>query len=215
MQLTFYHYVHCPFCVRVRMTLGYLDLPYKSVVLPYDDEKTPVAFTGTKMLPIMVIDGKAINESLDIMAALDENNLLSIAELKKNPDFPDFQQLLNNLGKNVHNLAMPYWIYTPEFNENSRSYFQRKKEDKRGPFKELVKNKNIFTAEVLKDFTELADNLKPFYRSEKFSSYDILLASHIWGLYVVPEFQFPEKVHNYLQKIKEICRFDYHEDFWR
>jgi glutaredoxin 2 len=74
MELKFYHYVHCPFCVRVRMTLGLLDLPYESVVVSYDDEITPVKLTGTKMLPIMSIDGKVMNESLDIMAKLDTGN---------------------------------------------------------------------------------------------------------------------------------------------
>lgn len=210
MNLTFYHYVHCPFCIRVRMTLGYLNLPYKSVVLPYDDEKTPVSLAGTKMLPIMVIDGKAMNESLDIMAMLDKSNLLKVGK----PD-ASFEDLLNKLGKNVHNLAMPYWIYTPEFNETSRSYFQKKKEQKRGPFNELVKKNKIFMEEVSTDLEVLAGDLKPFYKSETFTVYDILIASHIWGLYVVPEFQFSEKVHRYLQSVKAICRFDYHQDFWR
>ena len=58
-----YHYVHCPFCVRVRMGLGYLGINFESIVLAYDDEKTPVKLTGKKMLPILVSDdGKAHNE---------------------------------------------------------------------------------------------------------------------------------------------------------
>lgn len=215
MELTFYHYVHCPFCVRVRMTLGYLNLPYKSVVLPYDDENTPIGLTGTKMLPVLSIDGKAMNESLDIMAALDTTNKLKILELQKDSNFPRFNELLSKLGSNVHNLAMPYWIYTPEFNESSRVYFQKKKEAKRGPFKDLVKKQKIFIEDLNKDLAEVAQDLKPFYRSENFTAYDILLAAHIWGLYVVPEFQFSEKLHTYLQKVKEICKFDYHQDFWR
>ena len=46
MELKLYHYVHCPFCVRVRMILGFLQLPYQSIVLPYDDEVTPVSGYG-------------------------------------------------------------------------------------------------------------------------------------------------------------------------
>jgi glutaredoxin 2 len=215
MNLTFYHYVHCPFCIRVRMTLGYLSLPYKSVVLPYDDEKTPIGLTGTKMLPIMDLNGKVMNESLDIMAALDTQKLLKIYLLEKDPQFEPFNQLLGSLGANVHNLAMPYWIYTPEFNDSSRNYFQKKKEIKRGPFKDLVKKQAQFVQDINLDLTEVTKNLKPFYKSSSFTVYDILLASHIWGLYVVPEFQFEEKLHQYLQSVKDACQFNYHQDFWK
>lgn len=209
MELKLYHYVHCPFCIRVRMALGYLQLPYESIVLPYGDEITPVKLTGVKMLPIMEFNGKAQNESLDIIDRLDQKNLLKL----DNP--AEINPLLNKLGANVHNLAMPYWIYTPEFNENSRHYFQKKKEEKRGPFKNLVKKKEQFIQEILKDLNELSGELKPFYHSETFGLNDILLASHLWGLYVVPEFQFPEKIHSYLQEVKKICHFDYHQDYWK
>lgn len=197
------------------MTLGYLKLPWESVVLPYDDEVTPVKLTGTKMLPIMEINGKAINESLDIMAAIDTANVLKIKELTTNSEYLELSNLLTVLGKNVHNLAMPYWIYTPEFTENSRQYFQNKKEQKRGPFRELIKKQGTFIEEMLKDLQQVERNLHPFYRSNEFSVYDVLIAAHIWGLYVVPEFQFSDEIHNYLQNVKALCRFNYHEDFWK
>lgn len=197
------------------MSLSYLGLPYKSIVVPYDDEQTPVNLTGKKMLPIMVIDGKPMNESLDIMAAIDTKNILKIHELQKTQTFSELTETLNVLGKNVHNLAMPYWIYTPEFNETSRIYFQKKKEEKRGPFKDLVKMQGTFMQEIHKDLQLVERRLSPFYESGDFSLYDILLASHIWGLYVVPEFQFSEKMHRYLQRVKEICHFNYHQDYWK
>ncbi|MFP5385002.1 MAG: glutaredoxin 2 [Bacteriovoracia bacterium] len=214
MNLMLFHYVHCPFCIRVRMALGHLKLPYTSKVLSYDDETTPVKLTGVKMLPILTRDGKAQNESLDIIGAIDERNFFKTKEIQVSQDFENFNSLLNRLGKNVHNLAMPYWVWTPEFNDSSRRFFQKKKEAKRGPFRNLVKNKDQYSAELQQDLAEVAKDLKPFYRSESFSLYDILLASHLWGLYVVPEFQFPEDFHRYLQKVKELCEFNYHEDFW-
>ncbi len=214
MKLTLYHYVHCPFCIRVRMALGYLGIAYESRVLAYDDEKTPIDLTGKKMLPIMVMDGKAMNESLDIVAALDTKNVFNISQIQKDSHYPEFEILLTKLGGNVHNLAMPYWIWTPEFTETSRTYFQKKKEVKRGPFKDLIVKKNQFSREMQNDLEKVSLELKPFYRSDKFTMYDILLASHIWGLYIVPEFQFSENIHQYLQRVKEICKFDYHHDFW-
>ncbi len=215
MKLTLYHYVHCPFCIRIRMGAGYLNLPYESRVLPYDDEKTPIALSGKKMLPIMVIDGKPMNESLTILAAIDTHKALNIDKFLKDPRFPEFENLLSKLGSNVHNLAMPYWMWTPEFTETSRTYFQEKKEDKRGPFKELIQKKDQFSLELQNDLKKIESDVKPFYRSDKFTVYDILLASHIWGLYIVPEFQFSVPIHKYLQRVKEVCHFEYHNDFWR
>lgn len=214
MSVVLYHYVHCPFCVRVRMALGFLNVPFKSVVLPYDDEKTPTELIGKKMLPIAVIDGKPLNESLDIIAKLDSENALKINETLKDPHYPLFEELLNKLGSDIHSLAMPVWIWTPEFNESSRSYFQRKKEMKRGPFRDLYFKKDYFIQNLKPSFEMLAKDLKPFYRSATLSLYDVMLASHLWGLYVVPEFQFPPEIHTYLQRVKEICHFDYHRDFW-
>lgn len=215
MELKLYHYVHCPFCVRVRMTLGLLKQPYTSVVVPYNDEETPVRLTGKKMLPIMSFGGSPMNESLDIMDRLDQARKLKIKDIQNSEAFNTFNNLLNKLGSNVHNLAMPYWIYTPEFSPEARDYFQKKKEAKRGPFKNLVHKRGAFETEILKDLEELEQNLVPFYKSQSFTLYDILLASHLWGLYVVPEFQFPPAIHNYLQEVKKICHFNYHEDFWK
>ncbi len=214
MSLTLYHYVHCPFCVRVRMALGYLKVEYKSKVVPYDDELTPEKLTGKKMLPILAHDTGAMNESLDIIQYLDKNNALKVDEYLTSHSFKEFESLLSKIGSEVHSLAMPYWIYTPEFTETSRQYFLQKKEQKRGPFSELVKNQKTFVDELKPYLEKIEKDLNPFYQSTHFGLRDILIASHLWGLYVVPEFQFSEKMHQYLQSIKLICNFNYHQDFW-
>ncbi len=210
-----YHYIHCPFCVRVRMALGFFQLPYESKVLSYDDEKTPLDLTGVKMLPIMDIDGHVLNESLEIIKKLDKDNSLH-CDLLNDQDQMDFlEDLLNRLGKPIHNLAMPYWIYTKEFNETSRSYFQTKKEKKRGPFNDVAKKKENFLIELSPLLEEVEKSIGPFFLKQKdFGIFDIMIASHLWGLYVVPEFQFSPFLHRYLQMVKKVCQFDYHEDFW-
>lgn len=197
------------------MALGYLGLNYTSKVLPYNDEMTPVKLTGKKMLPIIDINGQILNESLDIITILDKEKKILNMDMFQTQEFDKFESLLNQIGSLVHSLAMPYWIYTPEFSDSSRNYFQKKKEEKRGPFKELINKQSsfIFSLEIL--LRDLEKNLTPFYKSAQFSIYDILLASHLWGLYTVCEFQFTPPVHQYLQRIKKICHFNYHEDFWR
>lgn len=209
-----YHYVHCPFCVRVRLGLGFLNIPYSSHVLSYDDEITPVTLTGKKMLPILVDNQKkAMNESLDILRAQDQNNLLHWETLEENKD--QINSLLDNLGSQVHSLCMPYWIWTPEFNEQSRQYFQKKKEEKRGPFKKLIQNKDLYLSALDKILKEQVEGeLKPFYKSDSLTILDIMLAAHLWGMYIFPEFQFSPSLHQYLQRVKRDCHFDYHRDFW-
>ena len=214
MTLTLYHYVHCPYCVRVRMALGYLNLEFTSKVLPYEDEATPLLLIGKKMLPILVNDEKVLNESLDIIKYIDKNHELKVNEVISSETFLKVEVFLNTIGAPIHSLAMPYWIYTPEFSEASRQYFQKKKEERRGLFSLLVKNRPHFESEVDLQLKSLEESLFPFYESRAFSLLDILIASHLWGLYVVPEFQFSEKMHNYLQSVKKICRFNYHKDFW-
>ncbi len=206
-MITLYHYLHCPFCVRIRLVLGLLKVPYKSIVLDYDDEKTPLELCGKKMLPLIKQpDGKTINESLDIIKLLDKDNRLCSNQ--------NIEPLISELGSFVHPLAMPYFIYTPEFNDRSRKYFQEKKEAYKGPFKQLYKDRKKYLSGLNETLSELESKLEPFYESDKIELEDILIASHLWGMYIVPEFQFSEKIHNYLQQIKKLCDFEYHKDSW-
>lgn len=210
-----YHYSHCPFCVRVRMGLKFLNIPFESQLVSYDDEITPVKLTGVKMLPILVDDhGIAQNESLDILKRYDINNklrweILTAREMEVNAH-------LIAIGNFVHNLAMPHWIWTKEFNEQSRKYFEDKKSQKRGPFKDLVKKQTEFMHEAHEYIeNKLSAHITKFYESNEISIVDIMIASHLWGLYMVPEFQFSPKIHKYLQTVKELTSFNYQEDIWK
>ena len=94
--------------------------------------------------------------------------------------------------------------------------FSKKKEAKRGPFKDLVKQKPILSSKLTALLKQKLDNeLIPFYRSQELTISDIMLASHLWGMYMVPEFQFSPEIHSYLQKVSEACKFNYHEDYWK
>lgn len=197
------------------MGLGLLSISYESVVLPYNDELTPVQLTGVKMLPILEISkGNAINESLNILKKFDATNLLAWQAYDKL--FNEVETLVSKMGSPVHSLCMPYWIWTPEFNPESRKYFQIKKEAKRGPFTNLIKNKEI-SIKNLNDIlsNELEEHLSPFYKSSTLTIIDIMIASHLWGMYIFPEFQFTLKMHQYLQSVKDLTHFDYHQDFWK
>lgn len=203
--------MHCPFCIRVRMSFGYLQIPYSSKIVPYDDEMTPINLTGKKMLPIVADEGKAINESLDIIQIYDKENILNSRPVREDQSFSSF---LDALGKPLHSLTMPSFIYLPEFSPQARSYFQKKKEEKRGLFVDLLKNRHIYENQIEILLKEVESSLlKGYFKTDRLDLYDILLASHLWGLYQVPEFQFSETIHHYLQKIKKECDFNYLQDY--
>jgi glutaredoxin 2 len=185
-------------------------MPFKSIVLAYDDEITPVKLTGSKMLPIISFEGKIMNESLDIIKLIDKNHVLSV----KNPN-PELDDYLNRLSKPLFSLLMPYWVFTAEFTDSSRDYFVQKKSVKRGSFEKLFKNRFVLKSEVNILLSEIEKDLSPFYQSTSFSTHDIILASHLWGLFIIPEFIFSSKMYNYLMEIKNLCDFDYHADFWK
>lgn len=211
---TLYHYVHCPFCIRVRIALGYLDVPFQSIVLSYNDEKTPIELCHKKMLPIFKWeDGYTANESLAIIKENDTESILSWNGYRQ--DETEIEQLLTQLGQAIHPLCMPYWMYTPEFDPISRKYFREKKEIKRGPFYKCIQDKQQYLDTLAPLLVKIEENLAPYYKSDDFAMSDIILASHLWGLYIFPEFQFSTKLHHYLQSIKKISNFDYHQDFWR
>ncbi len=209
MSLVLYHYVHCPYCVRVRMALGFLKMPYESRVVPYDNQETPVSLIGIKMLPILSIDGTPMKESLDIIRKLDTTN-----QLQGDSELVSAEEVIKEFNNPVHSLAMPYWIHTPEFTPTARAYFLKQKEAKRGPFPELVKKAETYKEELAELFANLESRLHPYFESNSIRLQDIMIAAHLWGLYIVPEFQFPEGIHQYLQKIKQDCRFNYHQDYW-
>lgn len=209
MDLVLYHYVHCPYCVRVRMALGFLNLSYESRVVAYDDQKTPVDLIGVKMLPILSITGVPMKESLDIIRKLDAGD-----SLRNSSDISSAESFIKSVNNAIHSLAMPHWIYTQEFTPSAREYFLKQKVAKRGPFEELVARKSEFIAELKPFFEQLKSQLKPFFQSSEMRIQDIMIASHMWGLYMVPEFQFPDEVHQYLQNVKRNCRFNYHQDYW-
>jgi glutaredoxin 2 len=196
------------------MGLGFLNLPYESIVLPYNDESTPIQLTGVKMLPILEKNEVFQNESLEILKSLDTKNVLKWEQQESRAQ--EIDQLLQKIGEPVHSLCMPYWVWTPEFDDQSRHYFQSKKEVKRGPFKKLIQNKGPFLLDLnLILNNDIESNLTPFYKSSTLSIIDIMIAAHLWGMYIFPEFQFTTKMHHYLQSIKEQTQFDYHKDFFQ
>lgn len=142
-----YVYDHCPFCVRARMIMGLKNVPVETVILPNDDEETPIKMIGKKMLPILETDdNKFIGESLDIVTYIDENFGKRVMTQTEQTDVDAW---IESAGQTIYKLSIPRWSYSsyPEFElGRSRQYFSEKKESVFGCFTALMKN----TPELLK-----------------------------------------------------------------
>lgn len=206
-MITLYHYPHCPYCIRVRLALGYLNIDYKSVVLSYDDEATPKKLTGKKMLPIATIDDKHINESLNIIYTLDVKQKFALGSISNDQEFSEVENLIKLLGDQVYPLSMPQWIHQDGWTAEAKKYFQEQKERNYITFESMRNNQKQYLRNLKPILATLEKTLCPFYKSEDFSFYDILLASHLWSLYIVPEFSFSEKLDDYLKTIAKTCHF--------
>ena len=98
-------------------------------------------------------------------------------------------------------------------NKHQRSFID-KKSIKRGPFKDLYNARYELIEKINLKLELIENNIDYFYKNSEFTINDIILASHLWGLYLVPEFQFKPKMHQYLQKVRTLTKFDYFQDIW-
>ena len=75
MELTLYFFQGCPYCARVRTFLSSenINVPMKDIhqTPAFRDELIKIG--GKAQVPCLVIDGKALYESSDIIAWLKEN----------------------------------------------------------------------------------------------------------------------------------------------
>jgi len=206
-----YHYVHCPYCVRVRIAAGFLNIPLESRVLAYDNVKLPERLAGKKMLPILEFpNGDILNESVDIISKIDDQQILFRDVTKE--DIHNTETICNEIGSFLHPLAMPSWLNTPEFYNESKTYFRQKKEKKRGPFVELIK-KNSFLKHEFSSFIESFSLPKNFIKGKSLTILDIMVVAHFYGIYTLIDFYIPKDLHDYLQKVRQACDFNYHEDY--
>ncbi len=74
-QLTLYHFESCRFCARVRdyITQHKLPVPMKDIELHPEFQDELVSIGGKPQVPCLVIDGKALYESYDIIEWLKGN----------------------------------------------------------------------------------------------------------------------------------------------
>ena len=74
-DIKLYHFSTCPFCVRVRQYLLEEDIQIqqKDILLDDDAKKDLLAIGGKTQVPCLVVSGKALYESSDIIQWIESN----------------------------------------------------------------------------------------------------------------------------------------------
>ena len=208
-----YIYDHCPYCVKAQMIFGFKRVPLELVNLLNDDEKSPIAMIGVKMVPILEIEkGNFMPESLDIVSYIDKQGGKSMVSWQED------QRLKAWLDKNSHicyELAMPRWGQAPlaEFRtKKARDYFQRKKEAYIGPFKTCLENTKALIEKMKKELEDLetlfGENQKFF--SDSLSVNDFHLFAFLRSLSIVKGLTFPRRIKFYSEGISEKSQVPLH-----
>lgn len=75
MKLTLYHFESCPYCRRVRdfLSAQNISISMKDTMLDPANRQELIKIGGKSQVPCLIIDGKALYESIDIIEWLRKN----------------------------------------------------------------------------------------------------------------------------------------------
>ena len=202
-----YHYDHCPYCVRVRMIIGWKGLGIPDEVLPNSDEQRPKELIGSKMVPILQKDdGSCMKESLDIIDYIDQN--FGKPLLTDRPQDYDDSTLAHWLGKSsqsIRYLVHPrnIRVFHEDFpTQSDCDYYEGKKSKNIGSFDAAFANSERYIAEL----APLLDELKGLLQTTAPSYADILLFPVLRSITHVKNLLFPAELRAYIEKISQETR---------
>jgi glutaredoxin 2 len=143
-----YIYEHCPFCARVRYVAGILKIAIDIEVVDYDDDKTTVAISGKKQVPLMVKgDGGVISESLDIV-----EHLLGLADsIETSAPSEDVLEWQRQSFGVLQKIGYPRWyqMNLKEFeSDSSKNAWRSKKETEELNFDKLLSGSELIAKEA-------------------------------------------------------------------
>ena len=205
-----YHYDHCPFCIRVRMIIGWKGLNVEEEILANADEQSHYDLIGVKVVPILKKDdGSYMKESLDIVAYIDKHYGQPL--LQPYYDLDILKTWLENAARSIRHLVHPrnIRIFKQDFpTQADCDYYENKKSKNIGSFQDAFEN----SAQYISEVASYLDSLKTILpeviapKEAKPSYNDILLfpvlrtISHVKGLL------FPIEVYDYMERISQETR---------
>eukprot|EP00531_Pseudo-nitzschia_arenysensis_P019492 CAMPEP_0116143878 /NCGR_PEP_ID=MMETSP0329-20121206/15684_1 /TAXON_ID=697910 /ORGANISM="Pseudo-nitzschia arenysensis, Strain B593" /LENGTH=330 /DNA_ID=CAMNT_0003639225 /DNA_START=130 /DNA_END=1122 /DNA_ORIENTATION=- len=132
---TLYNYDHCPFCVRVRLALGFKNIKHNLVFMSNDDVHTPTSLIGKKIAPIMEFpsfgsddEDLIMKESMDIIEFIENDERFGPTNvLLPASGRTDLKAWQNSVKLMLRTLQRPRYVATgllPEFQQiDSRHAF--------------------------------------------------------------------------------------------
>lgn len=205
---TLYVYDHCPFCVRARMIFGLKRIPFKLDFLMNDDVVTPTKMTGKKVLPILEMDGEAMGESLDIVAKIDAVRRPILRAAAGRTDIEGWLRENKDLMRKITRPRDALALY-PEFaTRAARATWVQNHPLSDSSFEDALKSSD----KLLKELSEVQlPKLSEMIHSEMsvneggLSYDDITLWPTLRRLTIVKGLKWPEKLHNYLLYMADVC----------
>jgi len=199
-----YVYDHCPYCVKARMIFGFKDLDFKLITLLNDDEDTPIAMIGQKMVPIFEKeDGSFMPESMDIVRYVDDHygNKLLVGDERN----AKLEKWFEDINEYMYKLTMPAWVeaeageYLEEFaTESAKQYFIKRKQIYIGDFPEQRARAEEYKLEVNQLFKELNEIIENDGAvNGTLSEADIHLFAILRSLSIIKGLEYPEKLNSY------------------
>lgn len=192
-----YVYDHCPFCIKARMIFGLHDLPFELIMLQNDDEATPKAMIGRKMLPILEYNGHYMGESMDIIAHIEQAG----TPVLTGPTRPELSDWMQRASGPLYRQFLPRAACAPfpEFSTTSgRAYFIRNKEKSTGLFSDILNE----GPQALAGLNTLLSELAPLIQDKSavngtLSTDDIHLFAHLHSLSLIRGLVYPDEVEAY------------------
>lgn len=210
-----YHYPHCPFCQRVRLFLGFKNIPYESIELSYDDKKTTDLLGFPKSLPIIDFDdGKRMNESLDIIREVEYRFPNPIGFIGPIEGILQWASMAAVGIPRYFDLLLPWYPdhykkYFEKFPSGAK-FYQEGKEKKQGQTFFQLKEQRIklFNENIRPHLGEIIEKVEYeyFIMGPTFSVADCVLAADLSGLRIIPDLNLPKEITHYIERAEVRCR---------
>lgn len=210
-----YHYEHCPFCQRVRLFMGFKNIPYEKIIVSYADKQTPKDLCNSSTLPIFDFgDGMVINESIDIMREIEMRHPNPIGFIGPVEAKLQWASMAVVSLPRYFDILLPAFadFYSAEWEKfpEGKEHFIASKEKKRGKiFAEIKKETpEIFTNNILPALEEIVDIVEDeyFLMGPTFSVADCVLAADLSALRTVENITLPQEIISYIERVEKKCR---------
>ena len=202
-----YQYDHCPFCVRADMMAHYKEVSFEPVYLLNDDNQTCIDLIGTKMVPILEQDGKAMGESLDIAKRLDEIGASDKVVLAGGNAEP-YTSILGSVMMTALNLLFPRSIALglPEFATESAVEFYTKNKEAviEKSFSQALSETAEHIVVIEAAFNQLPQLKLPSEQGNQISWDDVLIYPTLRNLSMVKGLKFPPQVRAYVEEVAKV-----------